>query len=55
MVIDLSGAEIWDASTVATLDSVQEKYADRGVEVEFRGLDGASLQRLERLSGKIDW
>ncbi|MFS0289309.1 SulP family inorganic anion transporter [Corynebacterium striatum] len=55
VVIDLSGAEIWDASTVATLDSVQEKYADRGVEVEFRGLDGASLQRLERLSGKLDW
>lgn len=54
VVIDLSGAEIWDASTVATLDSVQEKYADRGVEVEFRGLDGASLQRLERLSGKLD-
>jgi sulfate permease, SulP family len=53
VVVDLSGAEVWDASTVATLDAVQKKYADRGIEVEFRGLDGASAQRLERLSGQL--
>ena len=53
VVVDLSDAEVWDASTVATLDAVQKKYPDRGIEVEFRGLDGASAQRLERLSGQL--
>lgn len=53
VVVDLSDAEVWDASTVATLDAVQKKYADRGIEVEFRGLDGPSAQRLERLSGQL--
>jgi len=53
VVVDLSDAEVWDASTVATLDAVQKKYADRGIEVAFRGLDGASAQRLERLSGQL--
>lgn len=53
VVVDLSDAEVWDASTVATLDAVQKKYADRGIEVEFRGLNGASAQRLERLSGQL--
>lgn len=53
VVVDLTDAEVWDASTVATLDAVQKKYADRGIEVEFRGLDGASAQRLERLSGQL--
>ena len=53
VVVDLSDAEVWDASTVATLDAVQKKYTDRGIEVEFRGLDGASAQRLERLSGQL--
>ena len=53
VVVDLSDAEVWDASTVATLDAVQKKYADRGIEVEFRGLDGASAQCLERLSGQL--
>ncbi|MER0081590.1 SulP family inorganic anion transporter [Corynebacterium sp. KPL2861] len=53
VVVDLTDAEVWDASTVATLDAVQKKYADHGVEVEFRGLDGPSAQRLERLSGQL--
>ena len=53
VVVDLTDAEVWDASTVATLDAVQKKYTDRGIEVEFRGLDGASAQRLERLSGQL--
>ena len=53
VVIDMSKAEVWDASTVATLDAVQKKYAERGIEVEFRGLEGASAQRLNRLSGRL--
>ena len=53
VVIDMCKAEVWDASTVATLDAVQKKYAERGIEVEFRGLGGASAQRLHRLSGRL--
>ncbi|WP_072815689.1 SulP family inorganic anion transporter [Rhodococcus zopfii] len=53
VVIDLTGADIWDASTVATLDSIQRKYAAKGKHVEIIGLDGASLERLDRLSGQL--
>ena len=49
----MSKAEVWDASTVATLDAVQKKYAECDIEVEFRGLEGASAQRLDRLSGRL--
>lgn len=53
IIIDLTAADIWDASTVAALDAVQSKYSARGKEARIIGLDGASLQRLERLSGKL--
>ena len=53
VIVDLTAADVWDASTVATLDAVQSKYAARGKEVRIIGLDGPSLQRLERLSGKL--
>ncbi|MGW0045287.1 SulP family inorganic anion transporter [Rhodococcus sp. NPDC003348] len=53
VVIDLSEADVWDASTVATLDAVSHKYAARGKSVRIVGLDGASLDRLERLSGRL--
>ncbi|WP_416241716.1 SulP family inorganic anion transporter [Brachybacterium paraconglomeratum] len=53
VIIDLTAADVWDASTVAALDAVQNKYAARGKEARIIGLDGASLQRLERLSGKL--
>ena len=53
VVIDLTAAEVWDASTVATLDTVQHKYAERGKAVRIVGLDGASLDRLQRLSGRL--
>lgn len=53
VIIDLNAADIWDASTVATLDAVRNKYAARGKTAELIGLDGESLRRLERLSGKL--
>ncbi|QCQ90682.1 SulP family inorganic anion transporter [Rhodococcus sp. SGAir0479] len=53
VVIDLTEADVWDASTVATLDAVQAKYAARGKRVRVIGLDGASLHRLEKLSGRL--
>ncbi|HHX84841.1 MAG TPA: SulP family inorganic anion transporter [Actinomycetales bacterium] len=54
VVLDLSGADIWDASTVATLDAVQHKYAAKGKTLTVVGLDGASQERLERLSGRLN-
>lgn len=53
VIIDLAAADIWDASTVAALDAVQTKYAVRGKEARIIGLDGASLERLEKLSGNL--
>lgn len=50
VIVDFSRADIWDASTVAVLDSVESKYAARGVTVSFRGLDVANEQRYHRLS-----
>ncbi|OBA38228.1 MULTISPECIES: SulP family inorganic anion transporter [Rhodococcus] len=53
VVIDLTGADIWDASTVATFDAIVRKYAAKGTTVEIIGLDGASRDRLDRLSGRL--
>ncbi|WP_241228288.1 SulP family inorganic anion transporter [Corynebacterium hylobatis] len=53
IVIDLSGAEVWDASTVATLDAVQQKFQARGKIVDIIGLDGQSKYRVDKLSGKL--
>ncbi|MBB0996949.1 SulP family inorganic anion transporter [Dietzia maris] len=53
VVIDLTEADIWDASTVATLDAISHKYAAKGKTVEIIGLDGASQERLEKLSGNL--
>jgi len=53
VVIDLTHAHVWDASTVAALDAVQHKYAQHGKTVEFRGLNVDSAERLDRLAGKL--
>ncbi|WP_086674364.1 SulP family inorganic anion transporter, partial [Amycolatopsis pretoriensis] len=53
VVIDLTGARIWDASTVATLDAVTAKYASRGKSVEIAGLDRRSASVHGRLSGEL--
>jgi SulP family sulfate permease len=53
VVIDLTDAEVWDASTVATFDSVLHKYSEKGKTAQIVGLDGASLRRVEMLSGKL--
>jgi SulP family sulfate permease len=51
--IDLSQAQVWDASTVAALDAITHKYALRGKHVEIVGLDGHSADRYERHSGQL--
>ena len=53
VVLDLSGSHVWDASTVAALDSVTTKYAKRGTSVEIRGLNPESEAMLGRLSGHL--
>jgi sulfate permease, SulP family len=53
VVIDLSDSHIWDASTVAALDAVQNKYERLGKTVEIIGLNESSAHRHRRLSGKL--
>lgn len=53
VVIDMSDAQIWDASTVATMDSVTQKFHERGKTVDITGLDWASQSRLDRLTGQL--
>ncbi|WP_246081730.1 SulP family inorganic anion transporter [Nocardioides litoris] len=53
VVLDLSEADVWDASTVATLDAIETKYARRGATVEVVGLAGPSAERHARLTGRL--
>lgn len=53
VTIDLHGSHLWDASTIAALDAIQEKYRSRGTEVTIIGLNGASTTMRERLGGKL--
>ncbi|APE38753.1 sodium-independent anion transporter [Nocardia mangyaensis] len=53
VIIDMSDAHIWDASTVATLDAITTKYESKGKNVEIIGLNEASEERHGRLSGHL--
>jgi SulP family sulfate permease len=53
VVIDLTDGQIWDASTVAALDSIQTKYADHGASVTVVGLDERSTDFHGRLTGRL--
>ncbi|TQJ46598.1 SulP family sulfate permease [Streptomyces sp. SLBN-115] len=53
VVIDLSDAHIWDASSVAALDTVETRYAQRGKTVEITGLNGPSAHLHGKLSGEL--
>lgn len=48
--IDFSAATLWDTSTIAAVDAVRSKYASRGIEVEFKGLDDESQRRIEKFN-----
>jgi len=54
IIIDLHASHLWDASTIAVLDAVTEKYRRHGREVELIGLNSASTQMRERLAGKLN-
>ncbi len=53
VVIDLSNAHVWDASTVAALDAITHKYETRGKKVEIVGLSGHSADRYDRHTGQL--
>ena len=54
VVVDLHASHLWDASTIAVLDAVTEKYRRHGREVELIGLNSASVTMRERLAGKLN-
>jgi sulfate permease, SulP family len=53
VVIDLTGTHVWDASSVAALDAIGTKYAQRGKTVEIVGLNAPSARLHGRLSGAL--
>jgi sulfate permease, SulP family len=53
VVIDLSDAHVWDASTVSALDAIEGKYAARGKTVEIVGLNRPSAELHGELSGNL--
>jgi len=53
IVIDLTGSHIWDASTVAALDSIQTKYESMGKSVYIKGMNEASQLLHTKLAGNL--
>ncbi|KHL04213.1 SulP family inorganic anion transporter [Sinomonas humi] len=53
VTIDMHDSHVWDASTVAALDAVTEKYRHHDVEVTIVGLNAGSQAMHDRLSGKL--
>ncbi|PYI69453.1 sodium-independent anion transporter [Arthrobacter livingstonensis] len=51
--VDLSAAQIWDASSVAAVDSVEEKFAKHGCAVNITGLDSRSRAFHAKLTGRL--
>ena len=53
VTIDLTHAQIWDASSVAALDAIEYRYQRHGATVTFTGLDNRSSDFRDRLSGNL--
>lgn len=53
VVIDLTRSHIWDASTVAALDTIVTKYEQRGKNVEIKGMNEYTTAFHSRLSGGL--
>ena len=53
VVIDLTDAHVWDASSVAALDAITTKYEARGKTVEIVGLNRPSAHLHRTLSGEL--
>ncbi|MHA7297638.1 SulP family inorganic anion transporter [Pseudarthrobacter sp. MDT3-1] len=53
VIIDMHASHLWDASTIAALDAITEKYRHHGTEVKIIGLNDASELMRQRLGGKL--
>ncbi|WP_298455513.1 SulP family inorganic anion transporter [uncultured Cellulomonas sp.] len=53
VVLDMTDAHIWDASTVATLDAITTRYAAKGKTVTIVGMNPDSARRHGRLAGSL--
>ncbi|MEC3975839.1 SulP family inorganic anion transporter [Amycolatopsis sp. H20-H5] len=53
VVIDLTAAHIWDASSVAALDAITTRYERRGKSVDIIGLNIPSATMHGKLSGEL--
>ncbi|CNI34076.1 SulP family inorganic anion transporter [Yersinia bercovieri] len=54
VIIDLTHAQIWDASTVAALDGIEYRYQRHGARVTIEGLDMRSSDFHRRLTGNLN-
>ena len=54
IVIDFSESHLWDASTIAALDSVTQKYSHYGKRVDITGLNVPSRAMRARMSGRLE-
>ena len=54
VVVDLSGSQVWDASTVAALDAIETKYQAVGKTVEIVGMNESSSRMRGRLTGGFE-
>jgi SulP family sulfate permease len=53
IIVDMSQAHVWDASSVAALDAITTKYASRGKNVEITGLNKPSARIHRTLAGQL--
>ncbi|RTL55232.1 MAG: SulP family inorganic anion transporter [Bradyrhizobiaceae bacterium] len=53
VTVDFTHSQIWDASSVATLDSIETKYKAYGRAIEFTGFDNRSQNFHGRLTGTL--
>ncbi|MBN6750045.1 SulP family inorganic anion transporter [Micrococcus luteus] len=53
VIIDLTRSHVWDASTVAALDTIETKYEQRGKTVEFVGMNDFTSAFHGRLTGGL--
>ena len=54
VIIDLTRAHVWDASTVATLDAVVNKYERFQKQVAIVGFNEKSAEFHDRLTGTLN-
>ena len=53
IVIDLTNAHLWDASTIAALDAIENKFHRHGKVVQIVGMNQDSAARHSNLSGEL--